>query len=520
MGREAEEERLSGVTLAQYAGVTAALADEHPLEAALAAYGVASADWGAARAAWLKRIGAAGKGTALFTAYQDELFKAEDALGRKVEPLDDDLTAFLVFLDLCGREKDLPAFLEKLELRSPDLSRVGRIWKRRFAADPSYEGRIAELRKAGLPDALPPLVLGTSVLPRGAAAAPSAPARPSAAPVAPSSGADWEHCTLDRYALIRAELDAGDALASAIGRAGLDEAAWSRADHHYREAFARDPQLERDFRALRAHADRTVRSRGPASAPLAPQAALSGPAPLGIAQAAPPGPAPAPAPAPVPVSPAPALAPAPAAPAPAARRPAPVTEELRIPVRGTPPPMPFVMDPTKPPPEPIPVPVSQRKVAVPGAPSKAMSGTLDGGFATPKPLPFSGNAEPGAPVRSAGTKSPPQGTPANVLGGDGRGIPPSGPLPPYPAPPPVREIPPRRAGAGARALLTLEQHAALHAEIKAGHPPAEVNARWGLGEKERAEVDEHWSLAIQRDRRVWSAWDAAFRSFVDRVPKR
>lgn len=510
MGREAEES-LFDVTLAQYACVVAALADDFGLDASLAAYGVAPAQWPSAKAAWLKKISAAGRGTALFTAYEEEHARAEDALGRKVTPLDEDLASFLVFIDLCQRSADLPAFLAQHKLRASDLSRVGRGWKRRFAADASYEQKIAELRRGALPKELPALTLGESRLPAAAAAtAITAPPVSLSQPARPIP-AGWELLTLDRYAALRAELDAGEPLASAVARAGLDEAAYGRADQHYRAAFARDPALERDFRALRSHAERTVRQRPhapPGQSPVDFGGTLGSARPSDATGLAEP-PTSLPGPASVALPP-PSRGQSPGtASAPVVRRPPPVTEELRIPVRHTPAPIPFVPDPAKPPPAPIPVePASRRpKVAMPGAPSKALQGTLDGGIPTLKALPFDKQSVDGQPVSVRqpvdSAKAPSRATPLA-----------------YPALPGPRTIPSRRPGAAARALLTLEQHAAMHAELKAGHGAVEVNARWSLSAEDRAEVDEHYRLAVQREPRVWAAWDAAFNALAALVPAR
>ena len=144
----------------------------------------------------------------------------------------------------------------------------------------------------------------------------------------------------------------------------------------------------------------------------------------------------------------------------------------------------------------------------------AMTGTVEGGIATPKPLPFATKRKPAAATVAIATPAAPG--PATPF--RSRPSEPTKRAPPErPGVDPAlakRSIPPRRAGAGARALLTLEQHAAMHAELGVGFPLAEVLARYGLDLSLREEVDEHYRLSFSRDTRVRTAWDQTYRSLT------
>lgn len=81
-------------------GVTAAHAEGFALGEILAFEQIDAARWPAADVAWKRRLaedGAAGGST--FNAYRVKLELAEDCLSRAVTPLDDDLGAWLAFLD-------------------------------------------------------------------------------------------------------------------------------------------------------------------------------------------------------------------------------------------------------------------------------------------------------------------------------------------------------------------------------------------------------------------------------------
>ena len=468
------------MSLERYAHATAALADGFVESDALDLAGVAKSDWSTARSGWLKRIGGSGPDAPEFAEYQRLYAQAEDGFGRTVSPVDKDLTAWLVFLATCEKTSNLGALLEKLALRTSDLSRLSRNWKKRFELDPTLEPKIAELRKKGLPSELVPLKVGESkrlALPLGDAE-PSPAAKP--VPAAPATIAP-EEIPLDRYAALRSDIDRGDRLGDVLARFRVEEKVFAAADAHYRGAFLKDPALAADFRVLRAHADRSPRQV--AAPPVMAAAALtSAPAPAQPLQA--------------PISAAPSVH----------------TAELRMPRdRGLT--LPFK----------TPAHGGSSSPAPPAAPAQtgdvlaiaarmsardAMTGTAEGGIATPRPLPFSTKRRPAAPTAPMATPTAPKELSPFRQAATER----AAALPSVDAALGARSIPVRRVGSAARALLTLEQHASMHAELGAAIPLAAVLARYGLSAAHREEVDEHYRLSFTRDPRVRVAWDQTYRA--------
>ncbi len=80
----------SDLMVEQYAGISAAIAEGYPLDAVLANEGLAPKFWPREDLAWKQKLAAE---PAMFDSYRAKLGEAEDWLGRKVTPLDEDLAA-------------------------------------------------------------------------------------------------------------------------------------------------------------------------------------------------------------------------------------------------------------------------------------------------------------------------------------------------------------------------------------------------------------------------------------------
>jgi hypothetical protein len=132
---------ISGVPLAQYAAVTAALAAAHPLKAVLAAEGIDARSWAQADAGWTVRLDA---DASLLARYEAALAAAADRLERTVEPIDADVAAWAAFLAALAR--DAEALLQQHGITHDDVARLRRAWDARTAADPGVRQRLAELR--------------------------------------------------------------------------------------------------------------------------------------------------------------------------------------------------------------------------------------------------------------------------------------------------------------------------------------------------------------------------------------
>lgn len=134
-----------GVSLAQYAGVLAALAESHELSRVLEHEGIDAARWTEAEHAWAAKLSeAAGQGE-LLDAFDEHLAAAQERYGRRLPPLDDDLQAFLNFRRRFSLHSDPPAFAESLGLRLAEVMRLCRFWSARMAKDPDLAARAQAL---------------------------------------------------------------------------------------------------------------------------------------------------------------------------------------------------------------------------------------------------------------------------------------------------------------------------------------------------------------------------------------
>jgi hypothetical protein len=246
--------RLHGVSLEQYAAVSAALAEPFPLDDVLAIEEIASDAWAEASSEWKARLveGSAGAGE-LFEDYRRELAAAEDRLARRVAPLDDDIEAWISFLHAYSSDPAAFDLLQGLGLGLNDVSRLQRRWTGRIAADAALQKRAAKL-EGKKPGRLPPITVEQAQLRRSPAAAQAA-ERAAALPAKEERGLEIEHLRLDQYAALRAELEVfPDEPDRAFAKHGLStEAARAAADRRWREEIAGDPALERDFERLFNH---------------------------------------------------------------------------------------------------------------------------------------------------------------------------------------------------------------------------------------------------------------------------
>lgn len=296
-------EILRGVTLDQYAGISAGLADEIPLEALLANEGIDPAAWPAADVAWKERLAADGQGGAVFAAFRDRRAEAEDWLGRRVAPLDDDLGAWVSFLHALSVAPAPFELFARAGLRMSDLARLTRRWARRME-DPAIQEEAAALAKEGA-GPLPAIHASAAVLrpfpwSRGKAKSPLPPREPAARispspeisraravsvddpaksaspaparkhnalsdlslglkipenlppprhaaavpPPDPPAGAFVPPLTVEQYASLCVELTASpERAAETLSRYRITPAQKDLIDNHYRDRFAKDPGL-------------------------------------------------------------------------------------------------------------------------------------------------------------------------------------------------------------------------------------------------------------------------------------
>lgn len=529
----------AGLTVAQYAGIAAAIAEGHPLDAILANEGFAPGAWPGADTTWkLKLVG----DPATFDSFRARLGEAEDWLGRAVTPLDDDLAAWMGFLGAYAAHAAPFDLLSGLGLGMSDLGRLQRRWQRRLDGDAELAKQAAELAKQR-PSAVPKVSAAKGVLrpfpwsKLGAAAPARAPDRITETP---GNEGDLD---LAAYAALEAEL----ALAKTplerervSRRHDLTRAALAALQARWVAQLAADPALAQDYRRLLAHHrarfESAARSgqdlpRVAARAPAAAFAAHPDLLPIAAIEAAPPPPRARPKLAEtamavdVPRGPAlpfaKGLAPkeiaegAPGEPRP--KRSALGGTALAVDVpRG--PATPFTAENKADP-----------AAAAPRAARSKLAGTALVVDAPRAPaLPFDASASPDPAIATTTTTEPAAPRAPAGLGGTALALDvPRGAALPFAksvAPPKKKlgdlklgmdipkNLPPARSAYAPP--LTLEQHASLTVELAASpEAAAETLARYRLTPEARAELDAHYRRKVAASAETRAAWDGAYQSY-------
>lgn len=139
----------AGVPLPQLAHITAARAEGFSLEEILAVEGLAPEELRAADLACKEMLCNPDAGPRLFAAYVSAQEQAEERLARRVQPIDEDLGAWVHFLAGYAASEDPLSMLRDLGLTLPDLARLGRAWKQRIEADHALARRAEKLSRAG-----------------------------------------------------------------------------------------------------------------------------------------------------------------------------------------------------------------------------------------------------------------------------------------------------------------------------------------------------------------------------------
>jgi len=136
------------ITLEQYAGVSAALAEGLPLGDVLRQEQFDEATYREAEPIWRERI-ADSVGTAL--EFTQKLTLAADCLARSLSPIQDDEAAWVGLLGAVATAPDQAELLRTLDISLNDIGRLGREWRRRAQRDPELGKRLVELAKTPTP---------------------------------------------------------------------------------------------------------------------------------------------------------------------------------------------------------------------------------------------------------------------------------------------------------------------------------------------------------------------------------
>ena len=296
----------AGLSLEQYAGLTAALVEGFPAPDVLALETLDETSWRASSASWKLELAGAGPEGPLFREYRDKLVVAEDWLTRPIDPLDGDLAAWLAFLGAFSAHAAPFELLQSLGLGMNDLARMQRRWAKRMSEDEQLGKKAAELAKKQ-PGELPRVRAGEAKLkpfPWSKAGARSAPRLQQAAAAAALGRPIDDELGLDRYASISVELALDPkGAAGVLARYGLSQGELEAADQRWKARIEADPALERDWRGLYAYyharfgafskqAQVIDARRAPAELPEPPPPPISLPTPIS-------SPAPIPPPAPI-----------------------------------------------------------------------------------------------------------------------------------------------------------------------------------------------------------------------------
>jgi hypothetical protein len=127
-----------GVSLRQYASVQAGLGESFELDAVLAHEAIDPAAWPEAEDAWSDALlEGLEQENGVHEAFDEHLAAAQDRLGRRVPPIDEELPAWLDFVRRWAADPEPVALLDRLGIGPTDVVRLHRSWSRRLSLDPT-----------------------------------------------------------------------------------------------------------------------------------------------------------------------------------------------------------------------------------------------------------------------------------------------------------------------------------------------------------------------------------------------
>lgn len=247
---------VEGVSLEQYAGVSAAVIEGFALPAVLSAEGLDERAWPRVSLRWSQRLADGGAASPLSTSYRDTLAFARGWLGRRVAPLEEDLAVWFAFLNAWSAHPAPFDLLKELAILPADVTRIQGAWAQKIEKDQELRKKAQELARKK-PSAVPRVKVTPAVLrpfpwsnKRVAHAEELSLVKPKL-----SSSFIGDAFGLERYAALAAELGAaqkGDA-AAVLARQALDEASFAEMTARWERRFTADPTLKQDFVRLRRY---------------------------------------------------------------------------------------------------------------------------------------------------------------------------------------------------------------------------------------------------------------------------
>lgn len=125
---------IQGLRLDQYAGICAALSLGFSVEEALANDSIPKKLWQRVAPAWAVTLAKAGQKSALYECYLRKTAEANAWVGRRIKPLDENIEAWVGFLNVWTHHKSPGVLLADLSIQSADLTRIQSLWSERITS--------------------------------------------------------------------------------------------------------------------------------------------------------------------------------------------------------------------------------------------------------------------------------------------------------------------------------------------------------------------------------------------------
>jgi hypothetical protein len=242
---------MRGVGLAQYAGVVAALDDGFALEEVLAREGLSPEEWPDVARLWRTTLA---QEPFLLFRYLELRHEAEDCLARRIDPLDDEPSAWAGLLATLAMEGPSKV-AERLGLTVNDIARLGRAWRRKAERDRGVANALNDLAGKVVeppPVRAEPLVLcpfpwSPSTTPTTGAAVGESPRGAAALAVARDGRLPLED-DVDLYAAFSAIMDLAPAFRrDALELCGVDDRRLSAITEKWRLRAQAEPDLRAEL---------------------------------------------------------------------------------------------------------------------------------------------------------------------------------------------------------------------------------------------------------------------------------
>lgn len=245
-----------GLELEQFAGVVVAVEVGVPLEDVLEQEQIEPAKWPAAERAWREAIADAAE---LHVEYMKKRRQAEDALARSVDPLEEDVSAWVGLLGALAVADEPDSVVQTLGITMTDVGRLGRHWKRRAEKDAKLATQMTELAgKAGAPAKVTvgPVVLKPFPWSPKSAVSKDSSAQPNRAESQTNKeleGLPPVAASLDLFAALAAVLEVvPDDRRTAISLLGMSDQQHREVNAVWRARIASDPAIHAEFSVMLA----------------------------------------------------------------------------------------------------------------------------------------------------------------------------------------------------------------------------------------------------------------------------